>query len=213
MLPFQKYRYFFWLYSVIVFYFYMKQSAIHFLWIDTLLAYFSLECGFYLLKPMRFKVMQWGLFFLFLLFFPNTIYLLTDLVHLNRIPFYDASNLVMTLRMDIWLMYTLVIIGVFPLILYGFSCVIQLRQKYLTKYSLKTQYVFLQVFWIMMSMGVFLGRFLRFNSIQFFTHPFRIFSQLHVLVTPQALFFILCFWLINNMLYAVISSFAHLNKE
>lgn len=198
-------RLIFLIYILILFPFFYWNTPIRFLWIDSILAYVPIEFYFLLRKSHREKS---GLLigFLYVLFLPNNAYLLTDLIHLNRIPFYTQSELIMTENSFSWLMFALVISGILGLFLLGFQTELSIMHHLRKKNHWSTLQFFLMqtgLFFIV-SCGVFLGRFLRWNSTALFTHPDQLIHSLSQLLSVKAGLFILFFSLIQLALYGIL---------
>lgn len=122
-----------------------------------------------LLNKLRPALHNWMIFGLWLLFFPNALYLVTDLVHLrNR---YDAPE-----WFDIILLFSAAING----LMLAYASLIKV-EAFLTSMfkSRKTEMILAGCFFIG-SFGVYLGRFLRLNSWNLFTHPLSLSRQVYV---------------------------------
>ena len=112
------------------------------------------------IKHVQHKFLQGVLFFCWLLFFPNALYIITDLVHLKeRYP--------IPLWFDVVLVFSAAING---LLLAYYS--LKIIESFLTaKFTArKTAFIlFCSIF--LSSFGVYLGRFLRWNSWDVVNHP------------------------------------------
>jgi len=139
-----------------------------------------------------------------LLFFPNAPYLLTDLLHLqprNSIPYwYD----IMMFTSFAWTGLLLGLISLYP--------IHQFFKKYLSK-PLEHGLVVLLIF--LCSLGIYIGRFLRWNSWDIIYQPKGLLTDLHnIFFYPTELFpelgitlLFFCFlyplyWLMKSMLEA-----------
>lgn len=117
----------------------------------------------YLLKQEHIKLYYLPLVLLWLLFLPNSPYILTDLFHLKQRP-------------EIPLWYDLILVCSFALI--GFTLfyksiidMIKLAKEQVDYSYLK--YILPLFFWLI-AFGLYLGRYLRFNSWDIVNHPFRL---------------------------------------
>lgn len=191
-------------YICLVLFFFHANSPIRFLFIDSLLAYVPVEL-FFSLKKTKHPVLSVISTFLYLLFLPNNAYLLTDLIHLSRITFYTQAGPIMTENSLAWLMFTLVILGVSCLIYLGFQTEATLLNKISSTRALTKKTLFFSklCLFVIVSVGVFLGRFVRFNSISLFTEPAKVLDSFTVLFSVQAFVFILLFSLIQWVLFAL----------
>lgn len=181
---------------------YVHRTPIRFLLVDSLLAYVPLEL-YHMINWVHAKKLKVLVFLLYLLFLPNNAYLLTDLIHLSRIPFYQTSNVVMTDAIGIWTMYFLVVAGILSLVALGLESINGLCSQLATQYRLSViqQRISLVFLLGLISVGVFLGRFIRLNSVTVFSHPLKVLVTLQELFTIRALFFIVMFTCLQYILY------------
>ncbi|MEN8118879.1 MAG: DUF1361 domain-containing protein [Bacteroidota bacterium] len=104
-----------------------------------------------------------GLFFLWILFFPNALYILTDLLHLR------INSL-----MPIWFDLVLILSFAWTGLLFGFISLIHIEYL-LEKYTNKKVVSFISVFLLFTaSFGIYLGRYLRWNSWDVIISPFSL---------------------------------------
>ncbi len=129
-----------------------------------------------------------------LLFFPNAPYLITDLMHLgennNQILWFDS-------------------VGFFVAALAGIST--GLYSLYVAHQTLNRlisntlAWIIVSVSVVLSGFGLYLGRFVRFNSWDLFTRPFFLLRQsLHELRNPLAIQTTLVFTLVVMVLYVAI---------
>jgi uncharacterized membrane protein len=140
-------------------------SYIFLVW-NLFLAFIPWWISNYLKQKEILKLQQAPLLILWLLFLPNAPYILTDLFHLRpRDPF------------PLW--YDLVVLLSFALIgmlvfLKSLKDMFGILQKYVKPAYLTIITPF--VFWLI-SFGLYLGRYLRFNSWNVVNHPFQLIRQ------------------------------------
>ena len=115
---------------------------------------------------------------LWLLFFPNAPYLLTDLLHLGQMG-----------RVPIW--YDLIMLLTFALagLFLGFASLFWLHDLVSKKWNQVTGWLFVLVVLGLSSFGVYIGRFLRWNSWDLLLNPTVLLRDLadHLLVRGQFL--------------------------
>ncbi|EWH13698.1 hypothetical protein KLA_07861 [Cellulophaga geojensis KL-A] len=106
------------------------------------------------------KIGQFVFFGMWLLFLPNSPYIITDLIHLQN----ENATLVW---LDLLLLFVYAIIG----LLLGLFSMIDVYQVLKSKYNAKNAHFFMIYLCLLCGYGVYLGRFLRFNSWDLFTKP------------------------------------------
>jgi uncharacterized membrane protein len=130
------------------------------------LAWVPYVLGAFLIQPKRFNssaFLQWFVFLVWLLFFPNTTYLMSDLIHLHPqwpIPlWYDAF----LLNAFAW---NGLLLGVFSL---------QQAHMFLNqRLSSLMAWIGMIIVICLSGLGVYMGRYLRFNSWDVLANPFEI---------------------------------------
>lgn len=143
-------------------------------------------------------------FFLWILFLPNTTYLLTDITH-----FFNQSYLVPSLYLVLLIAeYTLLFsVGIFT-----FFASLHFFEEYVHKHSHnKVWSPVVAVFAVnlLISIGVMMGRIQRTNSWEIVTNPVRVLSDLsYVLQTESILLFIFPFWILLTALYYILKRMA-----
>ncbi len=140
-----------------------------------------------------------GLFLiLWFLFFPNTIYLLTDLQYLpGQLSKFDP-------KLDLFLIgqyFSLLVIGIVTYI-YSLRPVVGLLIKKYKKIKEEQWGLFVMIFNFMVSFGVFLGKIQRTESWDIFTNPLRVLTQINnSLHDPNAFVFVFLFGVLINVIY------------
>ena len=112
---------------------------------------------------------------LWILFIPNAPYLVTDLIHITRL------HQIPTI-FDTFLLFTSAWIGI---VLYCKS-VYQIEQILRMKYSSKVTSCIIAIISIIISFGVYLGRFLRFNSWDVLANPLSLYSGVRDTLSYQS---------------------------
>jgi len=130
-----------------------------------------------------------------LLFIPNSFYIITDLVHLDYryvVPF--------------WYDLMLILSFVWNGILLGILSVRQMEKIFITKWQIRTELWFVYPVMFLNSLGVYIGRYLRFNSWDVITNPFQLISDiLYLFIHPIQNRFdwsmIMCYSLFMSLVY------------
>ncbi len=114
------------------------------------------------------------LFAAWLLFIPNSFYIITDLFHLKLRE--ESSR---------WFDLTLIFSFAWNGLLLGILSVRQMEKLAVTNLRIRHSFYFLfPVMWLI-ALGVYIGRFLRFNSWDVITNPFQLIADIgYMLVHP-----------------------------
>jgi len=107
-----------------------------------------------------------GLVFgLYVLFFPNAIYIITDFIHLEAYDFFTQYPRIYAMEINDWLVMAHITIGALIAMKLGMSSVIKLEDRFLEKLNIKPyRIIVLTSLFGISSVGIYIGRFLRFNS-------------------------------------------------
>jgi uncharacterized membrane protein len=138
---------------------------------------------------------------LWLLFFPNSLYLVTDLIHL------DDKSIVPK-----WFDAVIIFSACFLGLLLGFISLLQVENFLMNWFSNKKLNIGVFIILFVASFGVYLGRFLRWNSWDIVSNPFQLFySILNNVFNPIdhwytwaitiifTLFYYLVYWVIKKI--------------
>lgn len=146
----------------------------------------------------RFSI--WQKIFLFstwLLFLPNSPYIITDLIHLHH----DDSILVW---LDLFLVFVFALNG----LLLGLLSLIDMHGFISKSYSRKTSRITTFFICVLCGYGIYLGRFLRFNSWDVLTEPIFLFEQIGSSLTqPKVWAITFAFGGLLWVLFSVMHSF------
>lgn len=115
---------------------------------------------------------------LWLLFFPNTTYLVTDLIHLHHTD-------VVPVWYDAIMLFAFALTGLMLglLSLYFVHAVVQ------SHFGVTRGWLFVGITAVLGGIGVYIGRFMRWNSWDVFTNPITLFNDLaYNLLNPDLLF-------------------------
>lgn len=153
-----------------------KMSLIYILW-NIFLAFIPFFISFILLSLSKEKKLSKIIFIIgfiiWMLFIPNAPYIVTDFIHLGEIRS-------VPMLYDIFLIFSSASVG----LMLGFHSFFHIEQIIKTKYSPRITSLIMGLIMIIISFGIYLGRFMRFNSWDVFVNHtsliknvWRIFSQ------------------------------------
>ena len=137
-----------------------KFTYLFFVW-NLFLAAIPLYISSFLLQAQK-KNIHYLLFIIWILFFPNALYIITDLLHLkerNNVP----------LWFDVLLIFSAAING----LLMAFISLYQVDLFLQTKFNIQKTKLILYACLFISSFGIYVGRFLRWNSWDIFFNPFQ----------------------------------------
>jgi uncharacterized membrane protein len=142
-----------------------------------------------------------GLAVLWLLFFPNAPYIFTDLIHLWT-----------SFRLHFWIDLTLILLCALTGLVLGFVSLYLMQSIVVRRFGRMAGWLFVVLATGLCSFGIYLGRFLRFNSWDVFLQPGKVYHGLNVwadssmMNTTSAAFLVvyfLFFFIAYVMLYAL----------
>lgn len=107
--------------------------------------------------------------FLALIFYPNSIYLFTDLIHISRLKFYafNGKSTEYIMNFEAWLYLCILFISCFLAV--KLSCIT--IKNYVSYFGHKHK-IYITVS-LLTGIAVFIGRFIRLNSWDLIIHPFK----------------------------------------
>ncbi|MBU1142649.1 MAG: DUF1361 domain-containing protein [Firmicutes bacterium] len=171
------------------------------IFLATLVFLFS-ELYVYLDKTKKRKIYLLVILTLYVLFFPNTLYVLTDFIHLENYDFFADYPSTYVMMSSDWFVFMHITIGALYAAKLGISSIKKL-EPYIFQSLKKYKYLILSALFLLSSLGIFIGRFLRFNSWQIFD----VFSILNGVFTHIgfAVTFIIIFFVLHWVSYFVFS--------
>lgn len=201
--------------SFLLFFIYLYFFAVapfRFILLNVFLGYIPIELAFHFdqLKPQS-AILFWLLVVLWLLFYPNAPYMLTDLFHLSMLRPYDPATGLIRFSLRMWLAYANLIVAALSCTLLGFWSMahtiqavvsrLQLPDTTLVKTSLTIGVT------ILTSIGIFIGRFLRMHSIYLILEPTKFIKPLLDMWQPHMLVFVFLMTLIQLIIYVCLQLF------
>ncbi|MCE5033807.1 DUF1361 domain-containing protein [Staphylococcus cohnii] len=169
-----------------------------FMTLNLFLAYvpFELCLLLNLFKP-KYKY-EWPLFIVFVLIFlcmvPNTLYMVTDLIHLNQFTF----NFYLGLIIVEWVYFTFLVAGVL-LALYLLILMFVEMENFTTHRWLNRTIILIMMF--LNGLGIYIGRFLRLHSVYIINEPLRIYREVVNHLDFDAFLFVILLVLLQILIY------------
>ncbi|WP_156300373.1 DUF1361 domain-containing protein [Streptobacillus canis] len=113
--------------------------------------------------------------FIALIFYPNAVYLFTDLIHISNLKFYKkGAEVIYIMKYLNWLKVSLIFIAVIIAMKLSYLAI----NNYVIKYKMNksTKYIFYTIVSFLTGLAVFVGRFIRLNSWDLFINPTKTFN-------------------------------------
>ncbi|VEI35639.1 Predicted membrane protein [Listeria grayi] len=199
-------------YFVIIYYF---ADTFFFVFLNLTLAYIPFEIAVFLTAKKRAAWLFWPLAVIWLVFYPNAPYILTDIFHLQRLGAYTAEGN-LSPDMYIWKNFTFLVIGIFYGLFVGFTSLSLMIKEFMRR--LEWQRVFqyqivLILLTLLSSYGIYVGRFLRLHTIHLLTRPLESFLDLIFVVSPNFIAFVICLSVLQYILFYSFSTFTPLLQK
>ena len=182
---------------------YTRDLFYGFLYWNLFLAAIPLMLSNYLIKTdLRFGLRFCFLLVLWLLFLPNAPYIITDLKHLVHRP-----------PVPFWFDMLLVLITAFNGLILGFLSIRQIEWILDKKQLGKYKELFRIVIILTMSYGVYIGRYLRFNSWDAFFNPMTLFRESIQSIDLEAMAYVITFSFVVYVLYKFFHAMVYIKTE
>jgi uncharacterized membrane protein len=141
-----------------------------------------------------------AVFVVWILFVPNAFYIITDLFHLH-----------LSADVPLWFELALLLSFAWNGLLFGILSVRQMERIVTVKWSLRYDWLFIYPVMALNAFGVYVGRYLRFNSWDVVTNPFGLAEDvLYLLMHPVLYRFdwsmIFCYAVLMALIYSALKS-------
>lgn len=167
--------------------------------------YFLVDIFIYLRKKRSHIALVLLIWFMFILFFPNTIYVMTDFIHLENYQFFiDYAEIYRYVLMD-WVVLMIITIGALLAAKISIKSLEKMK-PYHFEWIKKHYVIYLGLLFLASSIGIYIGRFIRLNSWEFH----QIVSVIPQIIQKFSFFigFIGIYMMIHLTTYFVMSSHA-----
>lgn len=141
------------------------------------------------------RIVLYGSLFLWLLFLPNSLYIITDLIHLYYRP-----------PVPFWYDMLLVLLSVFNGIALGFISIRHVEIIIFRRHAERLLFLFRLTVMFSISYGVYMGRYLRFNSWDAIVNPLKVFRGIFYSLHIDMAGFVLTFCFVTFTLYSFFSA-------
>ncbi|QWC00066.1 DUF1361 domain-containing protein [Mycoplasmatota bacterium] len=154
------------------------------------------------------KYYKWGLFILWLLFYPNSIYLITDLIYINQESFMQDQGMyqgfIYLKDFKVYLGFLHIFLGA----MYGvLTALVSFKYFYHHFDKRMIRISFFIGIPILVSIAVYIGRFLRFNSWDILS-PVKVVVGLLNDLSVFSIYYVILFSLIQYIIFGVFMLFS-----
>ena len=173
------------------------------------LAYVPYLISGQLTKPIPNRLLRIAILLIWLLFIPNSFYILTDLFHL-------ADNHRSAIVPE-WFDLVLILSFAWNGLLLGVLSIRQIEKLLAPQASSLGHWVFLVPVMLLNSLGVYIGRYLRYNSWDIVTNPVDLFGDIirivaHPLRYRDAWDMIVCYSVLLTLMYSLLTKITNHGK-
>lgn len=131
-----------------------------------------------------------------LAFYPNTMYMITDFIYLSAI----GTNIQTAYQ---YAHYSILALGIFSGVLFGLGSATLVFERFVRNPDFSIQVLFYGVLSFMSAVGIYLGRYKRLNTTDLVTNFHGTLVAIKQSVTPDMLAFVFCMVLVQLFLFAV----------
>ncbi len=190
---------------MILLWLYLKLPPFNFLILNTFLAYIPIELSFHInSREPKNSLLFWIILILWLMFYPNTPYLLTDLFHLSLLSPYNVDGM-LRLNNTMWFNFTLLLVSALFSVIIGTWGLDQISGSIKSRYAPKSKWlkpILVIILTTLSSVGIFIGRFLRIHTVYLFITPMMFVKPLLDMWNEKTLVFIFLLTFVQLVLYS-----------
>lgn len=190
---------------------FIKDSLFGFLLLNTFLGYIPIEVSFHIGdQPKQNILVFWFLTAVWVVFYPNAPYILTDLLHLSWLHSSDINGL-LKLDSHIWFLYTSLLISALTCAFIGFWGLIHVAKAINAKLHIQnrvTNFVVTCGLIFVSSVGLYIGRFLRVHTIYLLVNPKFYIKLFMNMWNRQMVIFVVLMTIAQLMIYWIYTIFA-----
>ena len=164
-------------------------------------------------NKMSVKIATVFLGILWLLFYPNSAYIITDFIHLstnqyhiinpNYSPYSNELRIMFNDNISIWFDFVNIGIGVWIGYVVGFISLHIIHQSLIKKYNIVVTWMLVSIVHLLTGFAIYIGRFNRWNSWDIIFHPINIITILQSSTDLKTLKFTLLFGAFSLILYVI----------
>ena len=149
-------------------------------------------------KKQSYRYIAWIGSILWIIFFPNSFYILTDTIHFQNSDFFQIYPNIYQLEIHDWYVFFIVTIAMMLGVKLGLLSIANIKKMIPEKYQ-KYEYLGLGILFSLSSIAIYLGRFIRLNSWNIFDIKsilFGVFDHFEFFIM-----FVILFTIIHGIIY------------
>lgn len=201
--PTWQIRLFFW--ALIILLKIFVRAPYDFMAFNTFLGYVPIELSFHLKRfNDRRAFAFWLLLIIWLVFYPNAPYVMTDLFHLSWLHPHTSINGILRADPLIWLNFAMMMVCALSCLLIGTTTLERTAQQ-LTDLTTPRRpwlrYLWIIIFMTLASVGIYIGRFLRLHSIYLLFTPTWFLRQLWGIWSVRMVEFVIIMTILQLVVY------------
>lgn len=205
-------------YWAYMFYIYLtvfrQGGTFSFLLLNTFLGYLPIEIALHI-SHRQSGLIFYLLIILWLLFYPNAPYLLTDFFHLARLNPFDPQTGLMNFDLHIWLTLTNILVSALSCTILGTWSLEYIAEQILLKLHVTSKWLrngLITFFILASSVGIYVGRFLRLHTAYLFLSPQLVVNDLMQMWNPRMLIFVLFMSIIQMVVWVCLHCYLKINS-
>lgn len=181
------------------------KSPYDFMALNTFLGYVPIELSFHLPRfNDRRALAFWFLLLVWMVFYPNAPYVMTDLFHLSWLHPHTSINGILRSDPTMWLYFAIMMVCALSCLIIGTITLGKVADQLTiltTPRHYKVKYGWIIIFMFFSSVGIYIGRFLRLHSIYLLLTPSWFFKQLFSIWSPTMLKFTIIMTVLQLIIY------------
>ncbi len=167
---------------------------------NLLLTWIPLALSLILIKFYTKKIIKITAGFIWIIFYPNAPYMITDFIH-YRIFF------------NKWYDFLMISLSIFTGVLTGFLALLLLQKLIEVNFGKLNGWKFVILINISSSYGIYLGRFIRLNSWEIITNPYKLINGILNSLKIDTFFFILVFSFFLMLIYIAFYNILYFDRK
>lgn len=146
------------------------------------------------------------------IFYPNSPYIVTDFIHLSGIQYY-FTNLGYSMNFIIWYDFMMISLFILTGFLLGFISLYIIQILLMDRFNRFIAWIFVGSILFLSSFGIYLGRFIRWNSWDMFFNPKILINSILGNSKHYAIEFTISFGLFLILIYFALYNLTKLNEH